>query len=145
MEDLPGDEEGDSGGEADAAEDIGEGQVLVDAVHHVIAGGGLLHVGDGAGEARSQALAHLEEGEAGADEHAADGDGTDDELPDRVGEGDPVAFGSSLRENTRGQEVGDDRDQQTPGDDAAGEVQGAELGANDVAHAHVGGADAGGA
>ena len=145
LEDAPSDEEGHQGREAQAEHDVGEGQVLVDAVHHLLTGSSLLHVRHGAAEARGEALAHFEEGEAGAHEHAADGDGPHDELPDRDGEGDPVALRGILGQDAGRQEIGDDGHQQAPGDDAAGEVQGAEFGPDDVAHAHVGGADAGGA
>ena len=111
--------------------------------------GGFLQVRNGAGHAGTQALPHAEERVAGSDQHAANRDGADDEAPyrsglacpeSRVGSG---ASGYELRDEGRSAEEEDQRNQQSPGDDAAGEVQRCQARADDVSDAEIGGADGG--
>ena len=89
-----------------------------------------------------QVLAHLAEREAGADEHAADGDRPDDEAVEVAGERRPSPGRPSasrvLVDQLGPEEEDEERDEEAPGEQAAGEVQGAELGPDDVADAEVG-------
>ena len=97
----------------------------------------------------AEVLAHAEERVAGAHHHAADGDGAHDEAPDRTGLSGPeglIGHGAGrnkLRHEGRPAEEEDERNQQTPGDDAAGEVQRGQARADDVADAEIGRADRG--
>src|ERR1022692_2702358 len=61
--------------------------------------------------------------------------------PDGAGNLGPAIFARNTRRQLRPQEEGQQRHQQSPGEDAAGEVQRAQPGPDNVAHAQVGGAD----
>ncbi len=86
---------------------------------------------------------------AGADEHAADGDRPDDELPDvgdhiRPGDrGHVRARPIEPFDELRTEEVHEQGREEPPGEDAAGEVERRQSRADDVADAEVGGVDAG--
>ncbi len=87
---------------------------------------------------------------AGAHQHASDGDGANDEAPHRPSLSGPEcsirkrgARGCELRNQGRTAEEQDQRNQQAPGDHAAGEVQRSQTRSNDVADAQVRRADGG--
>jgi hypothetical protein len=105
---------------------------------------GLLEIADGSLDSDAERLAHFEERVGSADEHSADGDGTDDGEPDSVGDGGPIDGGSGgcgVGCDLRAEEVGEERDHESPGEQASGKVEGGEAGSDDVADAEVGGAD----
>ena len=124
-------------------------QVLLDPGDDLGLAGRLPDVADRAFEAGLQVLAHLVEGVAGADEHAADGDRPDDELPDVRDHVDPVDVGRrdprpiESRDELGPEEEHQQGGEEAPGQEAAGEVEGREAGSDDVADADVGGEDAG--
>ncbi len=70
-------------GEAD--EDDLAAEVFFIAQRGLLLLAGLLQIADGALDSDAERLAHAEEGEGRADQHSADGDGTDDGEPDAVG------------------------------------------------------------
>ena len=148
-EEIAGEEEveRDHGGEggAQTEEDRATVEVELGAIVGLGLRTGLLEVADGAADAGGEAGAHLEEGIAGADEHAAHGDRPDDVSPHLQREHGPVddAVGRVI-DGRRPEEIDDQRNQQAPGQDAAGEVQRAEARPDDVADAEIGGADGGG-
>ena len=123
-----------------------EVEILLGALRGGGGRGGLPDVLDAALDAADEVLAHLEERVARAHQHAADGDRPHDELPDVDDHRAPGRFlaaapGQVLVDERRPEEVDERRDEQAPRQQAAGEVQRAELGADDVAHAEVGRGD----
>ncbi len=103
---------------------------------------GFFEIADGARHADAELLAHAEQGIAGADQHAADGDRADDGKIDRARERVPSDFALLQRSlQLRPQQVGEQRNQQAPGEHAAGEVQCGQARADDVADSQVGRAD----
>ena len=130
---------------ADAQEhDLGV-EVVFGAVGDFMGGGGFLQVGDGAAHADAELLAHAEQGEAGAHQHAADGDGAHDGEPHVVRQGGPVhgRARGQIGLDARSEEVNEQWNQQAPGDHAAGEIQRGKARPDDVADAEIGGADGG--
>ena len=104
-------------------------------------------VGSGGGSAEDpaqrtpQRLAHGEHGAGGAHQHGADRDGPNDVEPNRIG-GDRGIVGPDAARQI-GIEEQQQRDQDPPGDDAARDVDGGELGSDDVADADERGRKAG--
>ena len=133
----------------EAAEDELDVEVLFETGRDLGLAGGLLDVAHGPLDPGGEVLPHLVERVAGADEHAADGDGPDDELPDvgdhvRPGNRGHVRAGTVEPLDELGaEEVHEQGREEPPGEDAAGEVERREARADDVADAQVGGVDAG--
>ena len=89
--------------------------------------------------------AHLEKRVRGADEHASDRDGPHNVSPDRVRHRRPVvgSIGWNVLPELRAEKKNEQRNHQSPGDHAAGKLNGGQAHADDVAHAEIRRADAG--
>jgi hypothetical protein len=98
------------------------------------------HFGEGLGKAQKQVLAHAEQSVARTDHHAADSDGPYDVAPNGGGEIEPsgigcVGVGRQVIPQLRAKEVDEQRNQEAPGDHAAGKVQRCEFGPDNVSYA----------
>ncbi len=134
----------------DAEADHSQRQVTLGPLRRGRCRRGLLHVGDAPLDAADEVLAHLVERVSGADEHAADRDRTDDVLPQRHDHRAPgCLLVAAVRSHVLVDQAGTEEEHQqgheeTPREQAAGEVQRAKLRADDVPDAQVGWRDVGG-
>jgi hypothetical protein len=121
-----------------------EAQILLRAVNCFGLACGLAEIRHGALQPRGQRLAHAEHGGGRAHQHAAHGDGPHDVAPHLARDAVPgfiTRAGRQVLRQLRAEEVDQQRHQQAPGGEAAGEVQRAEPRADDVAHAQIGRSD----
>ena len=98
------------------------------------------------GETGAKVFAHPEEGISGAYEHSPNGDGTDDVAPDGGCLIGPTCVGGAGRQEAMelwSEKEHEERDHESPGEHAAGELDGSQAQPDDVTDAEIGGADAG--
>ena len=114
-------------------------QVAVGAVAGGMRSGGFLQIGDGARHADAQLLAHLEQSVGGAHQHSAHGDGAHHGEVNRLRQQRPgerlTARMGSLDGGSKNK--GQQRNEQSPSQYAAGKIQGGKSRADDVADSQV--------
>ena len=133
-------------GDADQREDRLRAHVALGAAHGFGGGAAAAQFGERLGQAGDQVLAHAEQRVAGAHHHAAHRDRPHDEAPHGVAR--PSQFvrlraGRQEGVQLRTEEEDQQRNQQAPGDHAAGEIERRQFRPDDVADAEERRADRG--